>query len=143
MRLCATDLSFSVLGVDGTANPRLRDMHCIDADYHYQSDAALHGPLVERHSSFPSAIFSSGFDPGGQSPANPRIRDRHVSRTFREDSKQAMAWKAPWLLIKTFNFSEEGIDIAEPQKFGRKFLDWAHEYTARFEVAFAQPADRQ
>ncbi len=110
------------------------DMHCTNADNYYRWDAALHGPLLEKRGEFPIATVGPGFDPSGQGKDKPK-RDRRDGETFREDLEQAIQWAAPWLVIETFNFFEEGTDITETQEFGRKYLDIARECTARFRDA--------
>ena len=112
------------------------DMHCTNADNYFRWDAALAGPLLEERGEFPIATIGPGFDPSGQGPQPPeRIRDRRGGDTFREDFAQAAAWRAPWLVIETFNFFEEGTDITETQEFGRLYLDIAHEWTAKMKAA--------
>jgi len=108
------------------------DLRCTNADSYYRWDAALHGPLLERLGGFPIATIGPGFDPRGQGRPKPPLRDRAGGATFRRDFEQAIAWNAPWLVIETFNFFEEGTDITETQEFGRQYLDIAHEMTARF-----------
>jgi len=108
------------------------DLRCTNADTYYRWDAALHGPLLEELGEFPIATIGPGFDPRGQGRPDPPLRNREGGATFRRDFEQAIAWNAPWLVIETFNFFEEGTDITETQEFGRLYLDIAHEMSARF-----------
>ncbi len=108
------------------------NLRCTNADNYFRWDAALHGPLLETLGEFPIATVGPGFDPRGQGKPDPPLRDRENGAAFRRDFEQAIAWDPPWLAIETFNFFEEGSDITETQEFGRKYLDLAHELSARF-----------
>jgi hypothetical protein len=114
------------------------DMHCTNADNYFRWDPALAGPMLEERGEFPVATIGPGWDASGQGPqAAGRSRDRRDGDTFREDFAQAAKWRAPWLVIETFNFFEEGTDITETQEFGRLYLEIAHEWTARLKAAGA------
>ena len=106
-----------------------------NADNYFRWDAALHGPLLDELGEFPIATVGPGLDPRGRGMDDPPLRFRRNGYTFRNDMRQAIRWNAPWLVIETFNFFEEGTDITETQEFGRRYLDISREYTARFKRA--------
>ena len=110
------------------------DMRCTNADNYFRWDAALAGPMLEERGEFPIATIGPGFDPRGQGKDGP-LRDRRHGYTFRNAFRQAIKWNAPWLVIETFNFFEEGTDITETKEFGRQYLDIAHEYARRLKSA--------
>ncbi len=112
--------------------PTQTDLHCTTADNYFRWDAALAGALMEARGDFPIATIGPGFDPRGQDSTSTRIRHRRQGFTFRNDFRKAISSDAPWLVIETFNFFEEGTDITETQEFGRQYLDIARKYSARF-----------
>ena len=81
--------------------------------------------MLEERGEFPIATIGPGFDNSGRGLKNRRLRDRRNGDTFREDFARAIKWDAPWLVIETINFFEEGTDVAETVEFGGLYLDIA------------------
>ncbi len=108
------------------------DMHCTTADNYYRWDASLHGALIERRGEFPIATVGPGWDISGRRPASAPSRDRRGGAALEEDFAKAIQWNAPWLVIETFNFFEEGSDITATREFGRLYLDLTRAGTRRF-----------